>query len=768
MVAAARLADELKSHWEPFDLSVIVGVSGLLAALSCGEGAESQLSREPEDRIEAVGRLLTSRGPCLLLLDNADHLGAALIEPVQRWAQSAPHLSVLVTSRVALPIREARTIPVRPLEDDEAELLLRQRLSDVGTPTELTDAALVSQLVSALDGLPLAIELAAARARAMSLEDIVGHLGERFRLLRSTGSDAPNLGYAIAWSIGQLSPTARRGLSRLTVFRSTFTLEDVEAVLGRLDDGVWILDVIETLVAASLLEHHRSERGGLSTYRLLRSVREMAAEQLGSAEEGRLRGRHAEQVAGSVSALDLHPSGELGIATIRQLDRLAPDLLHAWRWSSEHEAVLAGRLALALDGWLTTRGSVAERLAVLAQAIELIGAEPPQELRWRLLLARARAREGAGQTGSRAELDEVLRATEGHPPSTLRAVALFQRSLLHDIDGQPDEMMTALGAARIQAREAGDRVFAAVADAAWVVGCRACGRPEMEPAELDAMLARAGDELEGAGGDRQAVSALVLQLRGLAHQGRWDLAGPMRERAMRLAVREQLPFQIAHLEASGALEHEHRMELELALSAWARTVQLLDRLGHQAQAECVRSRRAWVLHHLGRTAEARRECLQALHQTAETPGPLLAYYSSVCLAMNALEAGDLAGALRHCRTGLPRVEAFFLAFGAHLRAIYALCLCRAGQLGEVDALLDRSVSEVEQSGHIEAGTVTALVCILVGRQRSDPARVAGGLTMLRRFAPLRLHPPVAMQLIDSFERGTAPPDPQLSWLRWLA
>ncbi len=282
------------------------------------------------------------------------------------------------------------------------------------------------------------------------------------------------------------------------------------------------------------------------------------------------------------------------------------------------------------------------------------------------------------------------------------------------------------------------------------------------------MLARAGDELEGSGGDRQAVSALVLQLRGLAHQGRWDIARPMRERAMRLARREQLPFQIAHLEASGALEHEHRMELGPALEAWASTVRLLDRLGRQAEAECVRSRRAWVLQHLGRTAEARRECLQALHQTAEAPSPLQLYYSSVCLAMNALEAGDVGSALRHCRAGLPRVQEFFLAFGAHLRAVYALALSRAGQEDEAAGLLDRSVDEVQRSEHIEAGTVTALVCVLVGRKAANAARVEQGLSMLRRFAPLRLHPPTAALLIDSFERGAAPPDPQLSWLRWLA
>ena len=244
---------------------------------------------------------------------------------------------------------------------------MRRRLAGVNASDGLRepDPALVSELVTALDGLPLAIELAGARSRTMSLKDLVAHLGQRFRLLRRTNSNSEHpqsLAHAIAWSIGQLQPAARSALAKTTVFQSAFTLTDVEAVLESRDDGDWAPDLVAALVDASLLEQLLPNERGESCYRLLSSVRDMAAEHLGSTEAKQLNKRHAECFAAKVSALELHPSNSLRRADVRELDLLAPDLLSARRWSSKHAPLLAVPLTLALDGWCFLRGSAIDRL----------------------------------------------------------------------------------------------------------------------------------------------------------------------------------------------------------------------------------------------------------------------------------------------------------------------------------------------------------------------------------------------------------------------
>lgn len=726
------------------DLGAITSLPDLFALLSTQEGAETALARDGADHLARTGRALAARGPCVLLFDNADLLLEELADPLSAWFEAAPDLRILLTSRVVLPLPEVEHLALTPLSASASEELLRLRLIDAGANPDGTP---LGPLVEALDGLPLALELAAARAPVMEIGDIVDHLGDRFRLLRQTGS---GLREAIGWSIDRLEPGARTALSQLTVIQGSFGLDDVAGIADTPD----ALDAITELASASLIERGAPDLTGRASWRILRSVAELAAERLEPSTATAARDRHARWVADRVAALALHPSGELAIGTLRRLEPLAPDLLSAWQHARARDPAVAVDLALALDGWWTTRGSVAQRLELLDDALGL-------RTDARLLVARARAHECLGRIpAARRDLERALKLTDGGPASSLRAVAFHQRALLDELEGRPDAMMDSIDAACAEARAAGDRVFAAVADASWAIACRACGRPERTPEQLDAMFAAASETLEGAGGRRQAVNALVVRVRGLCHQGRWPLVRTIVPHALHLAEQEQLPFQRAHLEAQRALALEVAMDLDEALDAWQRSLELLRRLGRAAEAECVRSRRAWALHHLGRGGEARTECLAALHGREEAAGPLLSYYTGVCLAGLALEEGDPASSVRHCERTLPAVEEVFVAFGAHLRAVYALALARSGSTDRVAALIERSIVEVEQTQHGEAGAVVGTLSMRIGTIAEQPALVTRGESVLRALGPKRLEPVILERILSG--DGLELP---LSWLR---
>ena len=751
-VGKSRLAEEFAARCVGrtvlrVDLRAVDSLLELCAVLSSDDGAESYVAPAVADRLAGTGRSLAARGRCLLVLDNADLLVEELSDVLRAWTDAAPDLQLLVTSRsrIATPMNQWF---VGPLEPAAAIALLRARLVEAGARLAGRDEA-IERLAALLDGLPLAIELTAARAAVLEVDDLVALIEDRSHL--RSGGDGPSLRAAIASSLDRLPAATRRLLARLTVFRGAFSLADVDAVA---DVPAETLDAITELVGASLIERGAAV-DGRATWRLLRSVGDLAAEELDPLERAEARDRHAVWVAGRVGELSLHPSGELGLATLQHLDRLGPDLVRAWRWARTRDAETAVTLALALDGWWSTRGVVSERLTVLDSALSAV--DDP-----RLRLARARALVVLGRTdAARADVDAVLAATAAGPPSSLRAVAFHEQAMLNELQTRSEAMMASLAASQAEAHAAGDRVFAAVADGAWAIGCRSCGLPTRTPEDLDAMLAAAAEALEGAGGRRQAVMALVTRVRGLCHQGRWDLVRPNVERALRLAEAEQLPFQRAHLEAQRALALEVAMELEDALDAWQASVLLLRRLGRSAEAECVQSRRAWTLRHLGRNPEARSECLAALHGRPEDPGPLLRYYTAVCLAGIALEEGDLATAIRHCEAAQPAVDEVFVAFGAHLRALHAVALGRAGRDADAQGQLQRALDAASQTQHGEVGTVVALAALAAG----DEERTRQGRRLFDELAPKRLPPPI-LAAVREWLADPRRDRPALSWLRW--
>lgn len=233
----------------------------------------------------------------LIILDNCEHLVSACAQLAEALLQAAPDVRILATSREALHIRGEQTYGVLPLavpdRKADVESLLRSeavqlfvdraRLQKASFSVTERDAAGIAELCSRLEGIPLALELAAARLRSMSVTDINARLHDRFKLLTSGSRVAlerqQTLRALVSWSYDLLDEREQIVLDRLSVFAAGFDLEAAEAVCGA--DPIPhedVLDLVTSLVEKSLVMVEQT--GDASRYGLLETIREFALEHL--------------------------------------------------------------------------------------------------------------------------------------------------------------------------------------------------------------------------------------------------------------------------------------------------------------------------------------------------------------------------------------------------------------------------------------------------------------------------------------------------------
>ena len=236
-----------------------------------------------------LGWALSSLGRSILLLDNCDHVVTSLARLLPAWLQQAPRLSAICTTREPLLIRDEVLIEMRPLSTNTEHELLSEAGSlfasraGLETAEAARSARAIEELVSALDGLPLAIELAAARSAQYPPTQMLALLQGRFQLLKSTRRDLParqsTLHETIAWSWEQLEPIERSVLAQLSVFVGPFDVSSARDVVNTNDLGTtWLDDIITTLKQRSLIQTNDDQ------LRLLTSIRLFAREKLCSPE----------------------------------------------------------------------------------------------------------------------------------------------------------------------------------------------------------------------------------------------------------------------------------------------------------------------------------------------------------------------------------------------------------------------------------------------------------------------------------------------------
>jgi predicted ATPase/DNA-binding CsgD family transcriptional regulator len=325
-----------------------------------------------------------ARRQLLLVLDNCEQVIGAAAELCGRLLLGADDVRVLATSREPLRIAGEVRYRLGPLTlPDPGDLAVtagceavtlfadRARQVEPGFALDGQTAATVARLVTRLDGIPLAIELAAARVDALGVTQLLDRIDDRFALLadgdRLAEERQRSLAAAVRWSYQLLSDAERRVFRAVSVFPGPFTLDGAEAVAGA-GAGRAVL----RLVDCSLLMPPRTGLDGRSRYGMLETLRAFGAGLLAEEDE-------EDEVAAALAAYAAELAGEavLGLFTrsreadgLRHLDAEDATLRQALAWASDHDPEVALRLALALSPWWRIRGRLASQAPLLAAAAE--------------------------------------------------------------------------------------------------------------------------------------------------------------------------------------------------------------------------------------------------------------------------------------------------------------------------------------------------------------------------------------------------------------
>jgi predicted ATPase/DNA-binding SARP family transcriptional activator len=485
LAVAARAQGE--TAW--VDLAPLARPELLPAYVGSRLGIAEEPERAPWDTL--AGAL--GRRELLLVLDNCEHLADGCAHLVDGLLRACPRLRVLATSREALSVSGERAWQVPLLAEDDSVTLFAERAAAVAPHLPLLPhhRDTVAAICRRLDGLPLAIELAAARVAVLAPAQLLERLDEALRSLGSGARTAPprqrTLRGALDWSYSLLGEPERLLLSRLAVFAGSFSLTAVERIAA--DDRLpadTVLEALATLVEKSLVMMEL--RQGEARYRLLEIVRQYAQEQLAeSGDETALRRRHAEFFLALVE-----PCGEglLGYGArqwVALIDDELPNLRAVFEWAPHDPACaeIALRLGRELLWFWIATGQLAEGRARLAAVLARAGASR----------ARGSALATLGFLGlcesdreSRRPLleesERLLRA--GDDPAGL-AFALLALGMTDLIGGRPDDAEPRLREAAELARAASHPVLLAQAlyylgSTARVRGDAAAARAALEAA----------------------------------------------------------------------------------------------------------------------------------------------------------------------------------------------------------------------------------------------------------------------------------------------
>jgi len=337
-----------------------------------------------EEAALRVGRVLRARGPCLLVLDNLEQLAEVATPVLKLWLEGPGAPTILVTSRVPLTgLRGAKRLRLQPLSSASGvELLcLRARQVDPAFDLQEPDQDVATEIVGMLDGLPLAIELAAARLRVLSLSELRDRLEDRFGLLRDRRGEHPDrhstLHEVLLWSWTLARPADRRALEVLAVFDAPFDLDAAEALLGPEEQGAnTVLDRMEDLVDTCWLQI--DHRDAPRQFRFMETVRIWLRRRFEAlADRDEICGRHARWYA-SIAEQVADRGDDLRHLDAAPLARHEDDMLGAFRWVCSARLPGVTPLASTLHSLLIRRGPWALHHEILTLAAQRAPTEAEQ------------------------------------------------------------------------------------------------------------------------------------------------------------------------------------------------------------------------------------------------------------------------------------------------------------------------------------------------------------------------------------------------------
>ncbi|MHA4819957.1 ATP-binding protein [Streptomyces aculeolatus] len=546
LAVAGDLAGEFPDGVWFADLVPVADPVRVGAAVAAAVGVGEQPARDVDDAVLAA----LADHDALLVLDNCEHVRDGVAPFLERLLAACPRLRVLATSRARLVVPFERAVPVPPLsraggDESDAVALFMDRAAAVGWPPGPGASAGVVAVCERLDGMALAIELAAARWATLGLDGLTAGLGDQLRIL-SGGARADDRHRSVRavldWSHDLLRPQDQALLRRVSVFVAPFTAAAAAEVAGDgPEDASAVADGLGRLAEQSLLAVTPSATG--TRYRALETIRQYGAERLAAAgEQTAVRTRHLGWCGAAATAL----TGTVGPDWRARFDDLAEDMRAALGWAAAQPDLRADahRLALSLAGLAFTRnlpgeaqqryeqaaalaGDGAGAAVALRHAAAVAGCRRLGDDMYRLHRAAAEAAERAGdRAGAGRDLAEAATAAYRFSTSFTRLPAVAEVTAVlaraRDLAGDDPRagaavalaeaavVSDAYGAVQGDADNAVDRTVERVEHAVELA--RRAGDPVTESAALDALsgaLSWAGDAFATAAATRRRTEALA-------------------------------------------------------------------------------------------------------------------------------------------------------------------------------------------------------------------------------------------------------------------
>jgi predicted ATPase/DNA-binding SARP family transcriptional activator len=547
-IAAARVAgaDRASGAWL-VELADIASSSDVPRAVADALEVTESSGRTVTQSVVAT---LQSR-PALLVLDNCEHVIDGAANLAHAVAERCPSVRVLATSREALGVADEQLIAVAPLDPagPGAELFTERARAVSPTFDSHAYRADVEEICRSLDGIPLAIELAAARTRTLAPPDLVARLGDRLRLLtggrRTSAERHRTLRATIGWSHDLLARPHQVLFGRLSIFAGTFDVAAVASVTGDAETDVAdVDDLLGGLVERSMLVVESGPFG--RRFRLLETVREFAAEQLrddGSAEL--IAGRHAQWCLDQVARIHRLLVGPAEVEGVARLGELWPNL----RACVDRACATGDReLAGALVRPVATEVNLRRQIEISDWAERILAITPPEDgeqiLYW---LACAAYRHT--QSGDRDGYARLVHRY-GEPDHPL---IRYTRAYLHD-DGETLTECTPKAVAWLRGQ--GEHHVAAVTEIGGLSGMMSTGRFE----ELDAVGAALGDRYRVHGPPTLLYVVLAVLGYSAYFQGEPDRADRFFDESARVEVPDRTPAASKPIEARSAFRRGNRAD----------------------------------------------------------------------------------------------------------------------------------------------------------------------------------------------------------------
>jgi predicted ATPase/DNA-binding SARP family transcriptional activator len=384
----------------------------------------------------------------VLLLDNCEHVVGRVAGLVRSLLDAVPRLRVLATSQAPLGLEDEHQYQLQPLTQEQSVTLFVRRAQELRRQFVLDEAttAVVEEVCRSLDGLPLAIELAASRVRSLSVRDIARRLDDRFTLLRDPNSHRPErrraLEGAIGWSYELLFPDDQRGLWALSCFAGSASLEATEHVLLALGvPAASVIDTIGRLVDRSLVSVD-STAGGEARYRLLDSIRAYAAARLRESGQADVAAAaHAVWYAEIAAWCEEHVRGDRQPTCLAIVRAERSNIDVALAWCASHDPPRGVHIANGF-GWTWvvlgdgTAGAARVRNAMFDQA-------PARDRAAGLLLAGWLEASAGNVELAQADLDRARKLAEELSDDVLVADVDRHQAFLAIQQGRPELVLSA-------------------------------------------------------------------------------------------------------------------------------------------------------------------------------------------------------------------------------------------------------------------------------------------------------------------------------------